>query len=163
MPPERKRLTKLRYGSTYELKVGNTKVFLRTGEYEDGTLGEIFVDMHKQGVAFRSVMNCFAISVSLALQYGVPLEEFVDAFTHMRFEPQGMVDGHAQVRFATSVMDAIFRVLAVDYLHRVDLVRDVLPGVAQAGENPCPQCGHAVVEQGGASTCTNCGAEWGVS
>ena len=89
----RVRLPKKRRGFTQEARVGGHKVFLRTGEYEDGTLGEIFIDMHKEGAAFRSLMNCFAIAVSMGLQYGVPLETYVDQFTFTRFEPQGVVDG----------------------------------------------------------------------
>jgi ribonucleoside-diphosphate reductase alpha chain len=94
---------------------------LRTGEYEDGKLGEIFIDMHKEGAAFRSLMNCFAMSVSIGLQYGVPLETFVEQFTFTRFEPQGLVEGHPNVKFATSIVDYLFRVIGVEYLHRFDL------------------------------------------
>jgi ribonucleoside-diphosphate reductase alpha chain len=94
---------------------------LRTGEYEDQTLGEIFIDMHKEGAAFRSMMNCFAIAVSLGLQYGVPLKEFVDVFTFTRFEPQGAVE-HPNIKFATSVIDYIFRVLGMEYLQMTDFV-----------------------------------------
>ena len=93
-------------------------MYLRTGEYEDGTLGEIFIDMHKEGAAFRAMMNCFAIAVSMGLQYGVPLEEFVDTFTFTRFEPHGMVEGHPNIKMATSIVDYIFRVLAIEYLGR---------------------------------------------
>jgi ribonucleoside-diphosphate reductase alpha chain len=112
---DRVRLPKKRRGFTQEARVGGQKVYLRTGEYEDGTLGEIFIDMHKEGAAFRSMMNCFAISVSLGLQYGVPLKEYVDCFTFTRFEPQGPVD-HPNVKFATSMVDYVFRVLALEYL-----------------------------------------------
>ncbi|OPZ11511.1 MAG: Vitamin B12-dependent ribonucleotide reductase [candidate division BRC1 bacterium ADurb.BinA364] len=115
----RRRLPKRRGGFTQEARVGGHKVFLRTGEYEDGTLGEIFIDMHKEGAAFRSMMNCFAIAVSKGLQYGVPLEEFVETFTFTRFEPQGMVD-HPNIRMATSVIDYVFRVLGLEYLGRTD-------------------------------------------
>ncbi len=119
---ERQRLPKKREGFTVEAKVGGQKVYLRTGEYEDGKLGEIFIDMHKEGAAFRSMMNCFAIAVSLGLQYGVPLEEFVDVFTFTRFEPQGTVD-HPNIKFATSMIDYIFRVLGMEYLGRTDFVQ----------------------------------------
>ena len=98
-------------GFTQEARVGGHKIFLRTGEYEDGTLGEIFIDMHKEGAAFRSLMNCFAMSVSVGLQYGVPLQTYVDQFTFTRFEPQGPVEGHPYVKFATSIVDFIFRAL----------------------------------------------------
>lgn len=123
LPPRlrRHRLPKKRRGFTQEARVAGHKVYLRTGEYEDGTLGEIFLDMHKEGAAFRSMLNCFAIAVSLGLQYGVPLEEFVDAFVFTRFEPQGPVEGHESVKFATSIIDYIFRVLGIEYCGRVDL------------------------------------------
>ncbi len=115
------RLPKRRHGFTQEARVGGHKIFLRTGEYEDGTLGEIFIDMHKEGAAFRSLMNCFAMSVSVGLQYGVPLQTYVDQFTFTRFEPQGVVEGHPNVKLATSIVDYLFRVLGVEYLHRYDL------------------------------------------
>ena len=101
--------------------VGGHKVYLRTGEYDDGRLGEIFIDMHKEGAAFRSMMNNFAIAISLGLQYGVPLEEYVDAFTFTRFEPQGLVQGNDTIKYATSILDYVFRELAVSYLERFDL------------------------------------------
>ena len=111
-----------RRGFTQEAKVGGHKLYLRTGEYEDGSLGEIFIDMHKEGAAFRGIMNCFAIAISKGLQYGVPLGEFVDTFTFTRFAPQGQVQGHPNVRMATSVLDYVFRVLGLEYLERTDLV-----------------------------------------
>ncbi|MCE5231007.1 vitamin B12-dependent ribonucleotide reductase [bacterium] len=114
--PMRRRLPLHRRGYTIESRVGTHKVYLRTGEYEDGTLGEIFIDMAKEGAAFRSMMNCFAIAVSKGLQYGVPLREFIETFTFTRFEPQGMVD-HPNIKMATSVIDFVFRVLALEYLH----------------------------------------------
>ncbi|MDB5038510.1 MAG: hypothetical protein JWQ35_2038 [Bacteriovoracaceae bacterium] len=117
-----KKLPKKRQGFTQEAKVGGHKVYLRTGEYPDGGLGEIFIDMHKEGAAFRSMMNCFAISVSMGLQHGVPLETFVEKFTFTRFEPYGAVD-HPNVKYATSVIDYIFRVLGMEYLGRTDFVQ----------------------------------------
>ncbi len=117
----RRRLPSKRHGLTQEAKVGGHKIFLRTGEYEDGDLGEIFIDMHKEGAALRSVMNCFAMLVSVALQYGVPLEVLVEQFVFTRFEPQGPVQGHDRVKFATSVIDYVFRALGVEYLNRDDL------------------------------------------
>ena len=117
----RYRLPKKRRGFTQEARIGGHKVFLRTGEYEDGQLGEIFIDMHKEGAAFRSMMNAFAIAVSMGLQHGVPLAEFVDQFTFTRFEPQGAVSGHANVKFATSIIDYVFRVLGIEYQRRYDL------------------------------------------
>jgi ribonucleoside-diphosphate reductase alpha chain len=118
---QRARLPKKRHGFTQEARVGGHKIFLRTGEYDDGQLGEIFIDMHKEGAAFRSLMNCFAMSISMGLQYGVPLQTYVDQFTFTRFEPQGPVEGHPYVKFATSIVDFIFRALGVEYLHRHDL------------------------------------------
>ncbi len=118
---ERDKLPGRRKGYTQKAIVGGHKVYLRTGEYEDGRLGEIFVDMHKEGAAFRSLMNNFAIAISLGLQYGVPLEEFVEAFTFTRFEPAGFVQGNETIKSATSILDYIFRELAVSYLGRNDL------------------------------------------
>jgi ribonucleoside-diphosphate reductase alpha chain len=119
----RVRLPKKRRGFTQEAHVGGHKVFLRTGEYDDGTLGEIFIDMHKEGAAFRSLMNCFSMAVSVGLQYGVPLETFVEQFTFTRFEPHGVVSGHPNIKFATSIVDYIFRVLGVEYLQRYDFAQ----------------------------------------
>jgi len=118
---ERHRLPNRRSGYTQKAVVGGHKVYLRTGEYEDGTVGEIFLDMHKEGAAFRSLMNCFAIAISLGLQHGVPLEEFVDAFVFTRFEPNGMVKGNDRIKMSTSVIDYVFRELAITYLGRTDL------------------------------------------
>jgi ribonucleoside-diphosphate reductase alpha chain len=118
---ERDKLPHRRKGYTQKATVGGHKVYLRTGEYETGKLGEIFVDMHKEGAAFRSLMNNFAIAVSIGLQYGVPLEEFVEAFTFTRFEPQGMVTGNDTIKMSTSILDYIFRELAISYLDRNDL------------------------------------------
>jgi ribonucleoside-diphosphate reductase alpha chain len=118
---ERETLPARRKGYTQKAIVGGHKVYLRTGEYEDGRPGEIFIDMHKEGAAFRSLMNNFAIAISIGLQYGVPLEEFVDAFTFTRFEPAGIVIGNDSIKNATSVLDYIFRELAVSYLGRNDL------------------------------------------
>ena len=121
--PVRRRLPARRSGFTQEARVAGNKVFLRTGEYEDGTIGEIFIDMHKEGAAFRSMINCFAIAISKGLQYGVPLEEFVETFTFTRFEPQGMVSGHPNIKMATSIIDYVFRVLGLEYLGRTDLTQ----------------------------------------
>ncbi len=118
---ERQKLPNRRKSYTQKATVGGHKVYLHTGEYEDGRLGEIFIDMHKEGAAFRSLMNNFAIAISLGLQYGVPLEEFVEAFTFTRFEPAGLVTGNETIKNATSVLDYIFRELAVSYLGRHDL------------------------------------------
>ncbi|MGV6839740.1 MAG: vitamin B12-dependent ribonucleotide reductase [Planktomarina sp.] len=118
---DRERMPERRRGYTQKAIVGGHKVYLRTGEYQDGKLGEIFIDMHKEGAGFRAMMNNFAIAVSVGLQYGVPLEEFVDAFTFTKFEPSGMVQGNDSIKNATSILDYIFRELAVSYLDRTDL------------------------------------------
>jgi ribonucleoside-diphosphate reductase alpha chain len=120
---KRRKMPDRRGGYTQKAIVGGHKVYLRTGEYADGTIGEIFVDMHKEGAAFRSLMNNFAIAVSLGLQHGVPLEEYVDAFTFTRFEPNGPVIGHENIKMATSIIDYIFRELAVSYLGRYELAQ----------------------------------------
>ncbi len=141
---ERTRLPQRRKGYTQKATVGGHKLYLRTGEYEDGRLAEIFIDMHKEGSAFRSLMNNFAIAISLGLQYGVPLEEYVEAFTFTRFEPAGIVEGNDAIKMATSILDYIFRELAVSYLDRSDLAHvepaDLMPdtvgkGVAAEGNS----------------------------
>jgi ribonucleoside-diphosphate reductase alpha chain len=118
---ERERMPDRRKGYTQKAVVGGHKVYLRTGEYDDGRLGEIFIDMHKEGAALRSLLNNFAIAVSLGLQYGVPLDEYVDAFTFTRFEPSGPVQGNEAIKNATSILDYVFRELAVSYMSRFDL------------------------------------------
>jgi ribonucleoside-diphosphate reductase alpha chain len=118
---ERERLPNRRKSYIQKAVVGGHKVYLHTGEYEDGRLGEIFIDMHKEGASFRSLMNNFAIAISLGLQYGVPLEEYVEAFTFTRFEPAGFVQGNDAIKNATSILDYIFRELAISYLGRNDL------------------------------------------
>ena len=134
---ERRRPPQRRKGYTQKAMVGGHKVYLRTGEYEDGTLAEIFVDLHKEGSAFRSLMNNFAIAISIGLQYGVPLEEFVESFTFTRFEPSGMVEGNDAIKMATSVLDYMFRELAVSYLARHDLAHvephDLMPDTVGRG------------------------------
>src|SRR5271168_1427204 len=134
---ERRRLPQRRKGYTQKAIVGGHKVYLRTGEYEDGRLAEVFIDMHKEGSAFRSLMNNFAIAISLGLQYGVPLEEFVEAFTFTRFEPAGIVEGNDTIKMATSILDYIFRELAISYLDRNDLAHvepaDLMPDTIGKG------------------------------
>src|SRR5437764_2139731 len=134
---ERRRLANRRKGYTQKAIVGGHKVYLRTGEYEDGRLAELFIDMHKEGSGFRSLMNNFAIAISLGLQYGVPLEEFVEAFTFTRFEPSGIVEGNDAIRMSTSILDYIFRELAVSYLDRNDLAHvepaDLMPDTLGKG------------------------------
>jgi ribonucleoside-diphosphate reductase alpha chain len=119
----RKKLPNRRGGYTQAATIGGTKLYLRTGEYEDGTLGEIFLDIHREGAGFRAVLNCFAIAVSMGLQHGVPLEEFCEAFLFTRFEPNGMVQGSDTVKFSTSLIDFIFRELAISYLGRFELAQ----------------------------------------
>lgn len=179
----RKRLPNRRTGFTQEARVGGQKVYLRTGEYADGTLGEVFLDMHKEGASFRSIMNCFAISISLGLQHGVPLEEFVSAFTFTRFEPKGPVQGHPNVKSATSIVDYLFRALALEYLGRTDLVHvkpeddDEPEPVAVQRPKPaaspprerfedapfCTDCGSLTVRNGTCYRCHNCGTSMGCS
>ncbi len=121
MVNERKKLPTRRKGYTQKAVVGGHKVYLRTGEYDDGSIGELFIDMHKEGAAFRSLMNNFAIAISIGLQYGVPLEEFVEAYTFTRFEPSGIVEGNDAIKMSTSILDYLFRELAISYLGRNDL------------------------------------------
>ena len=118
---KRRKLPHRRNGYTQKAVIGGHKLYLRTGEYDDGTIGEIFLDMHKEGAAFRSLMNSFAIAISLGLQHGVPLEEFVEAFIFTRFEPNGMVSGNDNIKMSTSIIDYVFRELAISYLGRNDL------------------------------------------
>lgn len=118
---KRRRLPDRRSGYTQKAKINGQSVYIRTGEYENGQIGEIFIDMHREGASFRSLLNCFAISISLGLQHGVPLEEFIDAFVFTKFEPSGMVSGNDKIKMSTSVIDYIFRELAVTYLGRNDL------------------------------------------
>jgi ribonucleoside-diphosphate reductase alpha chain len=135
---ERRRLPNRRKGYTQKAVVGGHKVYLRTGEHEDGSLAELFIDMHKEGSAFRSLMHNFAIAISIGLQYGVPLEEFVESFTFTRFEPSGIVEGNDAIKMATSILDYIFRELAISYLARGDLAHvqpgDLLPDAVGKGE-----------------------------
>jgi ribonucleoside-diphosphate reductase alpha chain len=135
---ERRRLPNRRKGYTQKATVGGHKVYLRTGEHEDGRLAELFIDMHKEGSAFRSLMHNFAIAISMGLQYGVPLEEFVESFTFSRFEPSGIVEGNDAIKMATSILDYIFRELAISYLGRDDLAHaepaDLLPDTVGKGE-----------------------------
>jgi adenosylcobalamin-dependent ribonucleoside-diphosphate reductase len=138
---ERQRLPDRRRGYTQKAVVGEQKIYLHTGDYPDGRLGEIFIDMHKEGAAMRSIMNSFAIAVSIGLQYGVPLEEFVEAFTFMRFEPAGLVQGNERIKSATSILDYVFRELAITYLGRDDLAH---AGDAQAEDLFEADCALAV-------------------
>lgn len=135
---ERRKLPDRRKGYIQKATVGGHKVYLHTGEFEDGELGEIFIDMHKEGAAFRSLMNNFAIAISIGLQYGVPLEEFVDAFVFTRFEPAGPVEGNDSITHATSILDYLFRELAVSYLGRDDLAEvspDETGGIGRGVKN----------------------------
>lgn len=153
---EREKMPDRRKGYTQKAVVGGHKVYLRTGEYDDGRLGEIFIDMHKEGAAFRAMMNNFAIAISLGLQYGVPLEEYVEAFTFTRFEPAGFVQGNERIKSATSILDYVFRELAVSYLARNDLAHvdpsEAGPTTIGSGEAqskaPEPAPATAVVSRG---------------
>jgi ribonucleoside-diphosphate reductase alpha chain len=123
MQPPRFLLPARRSGFNQEARVGGHKVYLRTGEYEDGTLGEIFIDLAKEGATLKGILSCFAIAVSKGLQYGVPLDEFVDTFTFQTFEPRGMVEGHPHIKMANSIVDYVFRALGVEYLERDELAQ----------------------------------------
>ena len=141
MHPPRFMLPGRRGGYTQEARIGGHKVYLRTGEYEDGTLGEVFIDLAKEGATLRGILSCFAIAVSKGLQFGVPLEEFVDTFTFQTFEPRGLVEGHPNIKMANSIVDYVFRALAVEYLKRDDLAQ-VPP--SREGDLPEPASGLAV-------------------
>lgn len=130
-----------RTGFTQEARIGGHKVFLRTGEYPDGTLGELFLDLAKEGATLRGILGCFAIAVSKGLQYGVPLEEYVDTFTFQTFEPRGIVEGHPNIKMANSIVDYVFRTLGVEYLQRDELAQ-VPPD--RSGDLPEPPKGLAV-------------------
>jgi len=135
---QRRKLPSRRRGFVQEARVGGHKVYLKTGEYPNGELGEIFIDMYKEGAGYRAILNCFAIAVSKGLQYGVPLEEFVDTFTFTRFEPAGPVSGHEAIKNATSIIDYVFRTLGYEYLHRTDFVHIKPPeinGHASSGKD----------------------------
>ena len=149
------RLPKKRRGFTQEARVGGHKIYLRTGEYQDGTLGEIFIDLHKEGAAFRSIMNCFAMAVSVGLQYGVPLEAFVDQYTFTRFEPQGMVEGHDNVKLATSIVDYLFRALGIAYLQRYDLAH-----VPPTDQSPTQDPVESKAQEAIAAAALPAGAAW---
>jgi ribonucleoside-diphosphate reductase alpha chain len=187
--PRRQLLPNRRKGYTQKAKIGGHSLFLRTGEYEDGGLGEIFLDMYKEGAAFRSLLHSFAMAVSIGLQYGVPLDEYIDSFTFTRFEPNGVVTGHDNLKMATSVLDFVFRDLAMTYRKRTDLVqvkpddlistntveKDVGENGAQASHahvarmkgyegDPCPSCGHfTLVRNGTCMKCETCGSTTGCS
>jgi ribonucleoside-diphosphate reductase alpha chain len=150
---DREKLPNRRKGYTQKAVVGGHKVYLRTGEYDDGRLGEIFIDMHKEGAAFRAMMNNFAIAISLGLQYGVPLEEYVDAFTFTKFEPAGMVQGNDAIKNATSILDYIFRELAVSYL-----------AATTSPMYMCSECQNfTMVRNGTCEKCDTCGSTSGCS
>ncbi len=150
----RKKLPNRRGGYTQAANIGGTKLYLRTGEHEDGTLGEIFLDIHKEGAGFRAVLNCFAIAVSMGLQYGVPLEEFCDAFIFTRFEPNGMVLGSDTVKFSTSLIDFVFRELAISYLGRYELAQVEPEQLMQMTANRKPESVGATYSNGGSGGMT---------
>lgn len=170
----RRSLPARRNGYTQKATVGGHKLYLKTGEYEDGQLGEIFLDMHKEGASFRSMMNSFAIAVSLGLQHGVPLSEFVEAFTFTRFEPAGLVQGHARIKNAMSILDYVFRDLALTYDGREDLAHVKLDEstntTISAGSKSgysgeaCGECGNFTMSRNGTClSCKTCGATTGCS
>ena len=184
----RKKLPSKRHGTTVEATIGGQKVFLRTGEYADGSLGEVFFDVYKVGASFQGIFACFSILLSRALQYGLPLEELVDTFTFTRFEPSGVVSGDSNIRNATSLVDYLFRYLAVNYLGRQDLahvlddkspVKDEMSldkkpsyGTSKSTRakqqgytgDSCKACGSMRVRRTGTcSTCEQCGSTSGCS
>ena len=144
----RRELPKRRFGYTVKATIGGQRVYLRTGEYEDGALGEIFVDVYKEGAAYRSLMNAFAIAISLGLQYGVPLEEFVTKFHMFRFEPNGHVADHDNIKFCSSIIDFLFRDLALNYLGRTDLVH--VPPAEPGRDRLREATSHSLASHGGA-------------
>ena len=144
-------LPERRDGWTQEAKIAGHKVYLRTGEYPDGTLGEIFIDIAKEGATLKGVLGCFAIAVSKGLQYGVPLEEFVDTFTFQTFEPRGMVEGHENIKMSNSIVDYVFRALGLEYLNRTDIVQnppsEVKETVQEAPQAPVQEAPQAPVQE----------------
>ena len=178
----RRQLPNKRSGYTQKVKIEGHNIYLRTGEYENGDLGEIFLDMNKEGTLLGGIMNSFAIAVSLGLQYGVPLDEFVDVFTFSRFEPSGLVLGHNHIKHSTSIIDLLFRDLAINYLGRGDLsntsskprlqsdAQEALTAPLEqarasgyAGE-PCPSCNSlTLVRNGSCLKCLSCGETTGCS
>jgi ribonucleoside-diphosphate reductase alpha chain len=183
--PTRRRLPKRRKGLTQEATIGGHKLYLRTGEYADGKLGEIFIDMHKQGATMSAMLDSFAKLLSIAIQYGVPLEVLVEKFIHTKFEPRGIVHGDESIRLATSLLDYVFRSLGIEYLGRTDLSNRP-PEAAEKhvalptngthlthtnGAKPkafsnksgetCGVCGDITVRSGTCSVCLNCGNNTG--
>lgn len=187
---EKRKLPSRRLGATYELTVGGQKLFVRTGEYEDGEIGEVFIDIHKEGSAVRSLMNQIAILASRALQHGMSVEDLVETFVFTKFEPGGVVTGHPNVKMATSILDAVGRILGYDYIGREDLVqvpsapagpatgmRSVDGAAAEAAAavvvadptggrttgdgGACPNCGHTMIRTGTCTTCPVCGTNTG--
>jgi ribonucleoside-diphosphate reductase alpha chain len=144
---KRRPLPSRRAGYTQKVKIDGHSIYLRTGEYEDGHVGEIFLDINKEGTLLRSMMNCFAVAVSLGLQYGVPLEEYVDVFTFSRFEPNGMVQGHDNIKRATSIIDFIFRDLAIAYIGRNDLAHVTPEDVQGSRRVKSKAVGTSIVEE----------------
>ena len=144
-------LPERREGWTQEAKIAGHKVYLRTGEYPDGTLGEVFIDIAKEGATLKGVLGCFAIAVSKGLQYGVPLEEFVDTFTFQTFEPRGMVEGHENIKMSNSIVDYVFRALGLEYLNRTDIVQnppqDTAAPVEEAPAAPAQEAPAAPVQE----------------
>lgn len=171
--PTRRKLPDKRGGYTQKADVAGHKIYLRTGEYEDGTLGEIFIDLHKEGAALRAIMNGFAIAISTGLQHGVPLEVFVKAFTFTKFEPAGFVRGHEAIKSSTSIFDYIFRDLAINYLGRTDLGHETREAENKLSEEPvaspysgdsCSNCGSFSMRRNGTCLiCEACGTTTGCS
>jgi ribonucleoside-diphosphate reductase alpha chain len=174
IPPKEKKLPNKRKGYTWKAKINGQTIFIRTGEYDDGTLGELFIDMYKEGATVKSLLNTVAISISLGLQHGVPLKDYVDKFSFSKFDPSGIVQGHSQIKFATSVVDFVMRLLANEYLNDQTMVH--IPNesivveetnkfeLVQNSDSPaCPKCGHITVRNGTCYKCLNCGESLGCS
>ncbi len=168
-PYQRQKLPDKRRGKIQKANVGGTNVYLHTGEYDDGRLGEIFINLAKQGTAFSALMDAFAQAISIALQYQVPLQEFVDAFVEYRFEPAGLVRGHEKIKMSSSVLDYIFRSLAFEYLYSPELQEKTektekvlsFPKKKSTGD-VCSCCGNfSLTRSGSCFTCTTCGETTG--
>jgi ribonucleoside-diphosphate reductase alpha chain len=177
----RRELPAKRNGVTTEATIGGERIYLRTGEYGDGSLGEIFLDLKGGGQDTKAILQCFAIAVSLGLQYGVPLKEFVDRFTFTKFEPAGPVQGDPHIKMATSLIDYVFRTLGIEYLGRTDLAHVSAPAKRErrmeltgdaideqlgtlSGDAPtCDSCGHTTVRNGSGFRCLHCGNSMGCS
>ena len=163
---QKRALSNRRRGTTHKVKIAGQNLFVRTGEFENGDLGEIFLDMYKEGSTLRAMLNCFAIAVSVGLQHGVPLSEFVEKFIFTRFEPAGTVD-HDYIKNSTSILDTVFRLLEYEYLgntHNVHVKNNKECSTSSNADSPnCPTCGAITVRTGTCYGCPVCGTSLGCS